>query len=123
MFIIRAAFWFSVVVMLIPGDPSHGVQAPRANVIDAFLAARGAVADLSSMCERQPDVCDNGGAALAAFGAKARYGAQLLYSTVDGALADAKLPLLPGASQGMGTLTPTDAEPHWRGPTPQERKA
>ncbi|HEV7283532.1 DUF5330 domain-containing protein [Kaistia defluvii] len=120
MFILRAAFWFSVVVLLIPGDPSHGVQAPRVDAIDALLAARGAVADLSGMCERQPDVCSHGGAALAAFGAKARYGAQLLYSTIDGSLAGATLP---GAQPGGSTLTPADVEPNWRAPAQQARKA
>ncbi|MFI5409819.1 DUF5330 domain-containing protein [Kaistia sp. UC242_56] len=113
MFILRAAFWFSVVALLIPGDPSHGVQAPRVDAIGALLAARGAVADLSGMCERQPDVCSHGGAALAAFGAKARYGAQLLYSTIDGSLAGATLP---GAQPGGSTLTPADVEPNWRAP-------
>ena len=121
MFILRAAFWFSVVVLMIPGDPSHGVQAPRVDAIDALLAARGAVADLSGMCERQPDVCTNGGAALAAFGAKARYGAQLIYSTIDGSLSAAP-PILPGANSG-GTLTPADIEPNWHAPTSHERKA
>lgn len=116
MFILRTAFWFSVVVLLIPGDPSHGVQAPRVDAIDALLAARGAVADLSGMCERQPDVCSHGGAALAAFGAKARYGAQLLYNTIDGSLAGASLP-------NGGTLTPADVEPNWRAPSQQAGKA
>jgi len=119
MFILRAAFWFSVVVLLIPGDPSHGVQAPRLNAIDAVLAARGAVADLSGMCERQPEVCSNGGAALAAFGAKARYGAQLLYSTIDGTLGGAA-PVLPGVGATGGTLTPADMEPNWRAPHPRK---
>jgi len=115
MFILRAAFWFSVVVLLIPGDPGHDVPAPRVEALDALLAARGAVADISGMCDRQPDVCENGGAALAAFSAKARYGAQLLYSTLDGSLPHARLPILPGASQS-GTLTPTDVAPNWHMP-------
>ncbi|WEK52543.1 MAG: DUF5330 domain-containing protein [Candidatus Kaistia colombiensis] len=122
MFILRAAFWFSVVVLLIPGDPSHGVQAPRVSAIDAVLAARGAVADLSGMCERQPEVCSHGGAALAAFGAKARYGAQFLYSAIDGTIGGAA-PVLPGAGPAGGTLTPAAIEPNWRAPTPHQRKA
>src|SRR5690606_3506549 len=44
MFLIRAAFWFSVVVLLIPGDPNSGTEAPRVGAIDAIVAAQGAVA-------------------------------------------------------------------------------
>ncbi|WP_018184091.1 DUF5330 domain-containing protein [Kaistia granuli] len=119
MFLIRAAFWFSVVVLLIPGDPNSGTEAPRVSAIDAIVAAQGAVADLAGMCERQPDVCTSGGAALAAFGAKARYGVGLLYSAVDGTFA---APILPGAATD-GTLTPTDLEPQWHAPKGHERNA
>lgn len=112
MFLIRAAFWFSVVVLLIPGDPNSGIEAPRVGAIDAIVAAQGAVADLAGMCERQPDVCDSGGAALAAFGAKARYSASLLYSVFEGS----RVVTLPGAPAG-GTLTPDDMAPQWHAPT------
>jgi hypothetical protein len=108
MFLIRAAFWFSIVVLLIPGDPNSGAEAPRVGAIEAITAAQGAVADLAGMCERQPEVCSSGGAALAAFGAKARYGASLIYSVFEGSHA----PTPPG-----GTLTPDDMAPQWHAPT------
>jgi hypothetical protein len=112
MFLIRAAFWFSVVVLLIPGDPNSGSKAPRVSAIDAILAAQGAVSDLAGMCERQPEVCSNGGAALAAFGAKARYSASLFYSVFEGS---EPAPRLPGVPAG-GTLTPEDMAPPWHAP-------
>lgn len=119
MFLIRAAFWFSIVVLLIPGDPGSDSQAPRVSAFEAIAAAQGAVADLAGMCERQPDVCTSGGAALAAFGAKARYGATLLYNSFDGSSAATRLP---GTAAG-GTLTPEDLAPQWREPGAKERKA
>ncbi|BCP52779.1 hypothetical protein K32_13960 [Kaistia sp. 32K] len=119
MFLIRAAFWFSVVVLLIPGDPNSGTDAPRVGAIDALVAAQGAVSDLAGMCERQPDVCSSGGAALAAFGAKARYGVGLLYNAVDGKLA---MPTLPGVAKD-GTLTPADMAPQWHAPKAHDRNA
>ncbi len=112
MFLIRAAFWFSVVVLLIPGDPNSGAEAPRVSAVDAIVAAQGAVADLAGLCERQPDVCTSGGAALAAFGAKARYSATLLYGLFEGTEA---APRLPGVPAG-GTLTPEDMAPQWHAP-------
>lgn len=83
MFLLRAVFWLSIVVLLIPGDPAGGREAPSVSAIDAILAARGAIADLSGMCTRQPEVCDHGGAALSAFGAKARYSATYLYDAFE----------------------------------------
>ena len=112
MFLIRAAFWFSVVMLLIPGDPNSGTEAPRVSAVDAIVAAQGAVSDLAGMCERQPEVCSNGGAALAAFGAKARYSATLLYSFFEGT---ETAPRLPGVPSG-GTLTPEDMAPQWHAP-------
>ena len=34
MFILRAAFWLSVVVLLLPGDPNSGTNAPRVSAVD-----------------------------------------------------------------------------------------
>ena len=78
MFLIRAAFWLSVVVMLIPADPQTGVEAPRVGAIEAIVAARTAVADISAFCDRNPAACRTGGSAFRVFAAKARYGARLL---------------------------------------------
>ncbi|MCX5497616.1 DUF5330 domain-containing protein [Kaistia dalseonensis] len=127
MFLLRAAFWLSIVLLLIPGDPSTGTPAPRISALDALIAARGAIADLSGMCDRQPEVCINGGAALQAFGAKARDGVALLYQTLDGKLSAPTLPAPPASAPPMppaaGTLTPDDAAPGWRAPDANGHKA
>jgi hypothetical protein len=110
MFILRAAFWLTLVVFLIPG----GADSPRAGAIEALLAARGAIADIAGMCERQPDVCNKGGAALLAFGEKAKLGASLFYQTIDSKIVTGKLKDV--GSPPHGTLRPEDIDPAWRDP-------
>jgi hypothetical protein len=39
MFLLRAAFWLSVVIMFIPADPQSDTPAPRVTMIETFLAA------------------------------------------------------------------------------------
>ena len=111
MFLLRAAFWLTLVLFLIPADPAAG---SRAGVLEAIVAARGAIADMAAMCDRQPDVCANGGAALQAFGERARTGAAMLSRTLDQTLArDGKQT---AGRDGAGTLDPTDLLPVWRDP-------
>ena len=115
MFLVRSAFWLSVVVMLLPGDPESGTEAPRVGAVETLFAARAAIADLSGFCNREPQACETGGAALAVFGEKARYGANLLFQTIGTALStDGTVPT--GIPEELrGTLTPDDRAPSWRG--------
>ena len=106
MFLIRAAFWLSVVVLLLPGDPKTGADAPRVTAFQALLATRAAVADISGFCDRNPDVCATGSTALQVFVAKVRYGAELvsgLFNKKSEQTVD------------RGTLKREDLEPAWRG--------
>lgn len=105
MFLLRAAFWLSVVVILLPADPESGGEAPRVTAFETLVAAQGAVADMSQFCTRNPDVCDTGGAAFHVFADKVRYGAKMLY----GYFNDQS-----GAQPASGTLTPEDAQPQWQ---------
>lgn len=110
MFLIRAAFWLSVVVMFIPADPETDTPAPRVSVIEGLVAARAVVADLSSFCERNPDVCVTGNAAFQVFAEKAQSGARLLYRYFDAGYERT------GDDNQQGTLTGDDRAPDWRGP-------
>ena len=115
MFLIRALFWLSVVVLLLPGDPERGVAAPRVGAIDALLAARSTIADLSQFCERNPAVCITGGAVVGWAVEKVRYNAGKLYDY----LSDDPAPLAVeprAAGAAPGTLTAEDAATPWRGP-------
>jgi hypothetical protein len=78
-FLIRAGFWFSLVLLMLPlGAPAGGV-----GPIEALLAAREAVEDISGICERKPDVCETGRAALSTIGAKAKASARLAFEMLD----------------------------------------
>lgn len=110
MFLIRAAFWLSIVIFLIPADPKSGADAPRVTVVETLVAARATIADLSAFCERNPDVCVTGSAAFRLFADKAENGVRMLYEYFD---APSEAP----ANAGSGTLSREDTLPAWRGPT------
>ncbi|MCO5058446.1 MAG: DUF5330 domain-containing protein [Rhizobiaceae bacterium] len=73
-FIIKSAFWLSLVLLLIPvgGDDTTETVGP----IQAFFAAREAVGDIAGMCERKPDVCVTGRLALSTITVRARESAR-----------------------------------------------
>lgn len=81
-FLIRTAFWFSLVLLVLPlgaaGDNGHSV-----GPVQALSAAREAVSDMAGLCERKPDVCETGRAALQTIGVRAREGARLAYEALD----------------------------------------
>lgn len=110
MFLLRTAFWLSVVVMLLPADKESGEQAPRVTAFEAIVAAQAAVGDMSQFCTRQPDVCDTGGAAFHVFADKVKTGVQLVYGYFNEDKASEK-PIDAG-----DTLAPGDAAPAWRDP-------
>lgn len=113
MFLIRAAFWLSIVIFLIPADPQSGRDAPRVTVVETLVAARATIADLSAFCERNPDVCVTGGAAFRLFADKAENGVRMLYEYFDGG---SDTP----AEATSGTLSNEDTLPAWRGPAGDE---
>ena len=79
MFLIRAAFWLSVAILFIPADPETGTDAPRVSAVEALVAAKATIADLSGFCARNPDVCTTGDAAFQLFTEKAHSGVRMLY--------------------------------------------
>lgn len=115
-FLMRVAFWLSVVVMLIPADPKTGAEAPRVSLVQAVVAARATIADLSGFCQRNPDVCVTGNAAAQMFSDKAETGVRMLYQYFnEPEVAPQEGGAGPEASAIQGTLTPDDMEPVWRG--------
>ncbi|MEJ0012325.1 MAG: DUF5330 domain-containing protein [Bauldia sp.] len=109
-FLIRAAFWLSLLIMLLPADGETGDKAPRVTAFETISAAQAAVSDLSQFCTRNPDVCVTGGSALQVFSDKVRYGAKLIY----GYFGDKKPAKDPAA--GASTLSPDDMKPAWHSP-------
>lgn len=100
-FLLRAAFWLCVVVMLLPGDPERGIDAPRVTLFEALGAAQATVTDIAHFCDRNPAVCTTGGNVVQVMGDKASYNARQLqeYLTREG--------------ESEGTLTPEDTAAPW----------
>ena len=76
-FLLRVAFWLSIVLILLPsGDYQPKTAAPSIGAADAIGAATAAVSDMSGFCQRQPDACEVGGQAAVALGQRAQAGAR-----------------------------------------------
>jgi hypothetical protein len=142
MFLLRMAFWVSVALALIPTFAPKQAEpvVPDVATFDIVSAASATFADLSGLCERRPEACAVGGHLAAAFGRRAREGAQILYGLVGERLsrkarpdaaeprdrqehpAVAAAPEQPAADPGrpsQHTLTSADMAPPWHGPQPR----
>ena len=128
MFLLRMAFWLSVIVLLVP---TGKVQSPGAassvSAVEAVSAAGAAVADMRHFCERQAEACSVGAQAAVTFGQKAQAAAKMLHdflteklSPVEtgsiGSNADGKTPRA-SAKFWQNTLAPADLATGWRGPS------
>ena len=116
-FLVRLAFWLSLVIVLLPGAQSQqNTCASQIGATDAISAASAAVSDIRQFCERQPDACATGTEAIEKFGQKAQTGAKLLYrflheqaSTVPVKGGDKP----PTGNPSLSTLTPADLAIPW----------
>jgi hypothetical protein len=125
-FLLRVAFWLSVVVIFLPSAPASKTDParPQIGAVEALGAAQAAVEDARGFCSRRPDACVTGSQALHTFGQKAQNGARILYEFLSDRFAEA-----PAATPrkdreetgsitrpGRHTLTAEDSLPGWRGP-------
>jgi len=126
-FLIRVAFWLSIVILLLPTGSQQTKSAPTFETAEAVSAASAAVSDMRQFCSRQPDACSVGSQAAVAFGYKAQAGAKMLYDFLTEALAPAETGSVTPAStrkreagdKSVDTLQPGDLAPAWRGPAPR----
>jgi Family of unknown function (DUF5330) len=126
-FLIRTAFWLSIVVMLLPTPQS--MKPPESNVgaTQAISAASATVSDMRQFCARQPDACEIGSAALTQFGHKAQASAKWLYEFLSDKLGTDHTASVKGEPKAVPveidssqhTLTSADTTPAWRGPQRQ----
>ncbi|HWK65445.1 MAG TPA: DUF5330 domain-containing protein [Rhizobiaceae bacterium] len=101
-FLIRLGFWFSLVLLILPlGTMGDGENAPSVGPLQAFFAARDAVGDVAGICERKPEVCEVGKAALQTIGARAR----IAYEFIDGQFDE------PDQSVATGSIAIDDGSP------------
>ena len=82
-FLIRMAFWFSLVLLVLPLDAATENGQDSISPVQAFFAAREAVDDVAGICERKPDVCAAGKAAMQTIGSRARETARVAYEMLD----------------------------------------
>jgi hypothetical protein len=121
-FLLRVAFWLSIVLVLLPsGDYQPKNSAPTIGAADAIGAATAAVSDMTGFCQRQPEACDVGGQAAIAIGQRAQAGARFLFDVIHdrmttGQTGSIKGDRLPGSQD---TLTDADRDLEWRAPLPK----
>jgi hypothetical protein len=109
-FLIRTAFWFSLVLLMLPlniGTDASGRDA--VSPLQALLAAREAVGDIAGICERKPEVCETGKSAMHTISTRARETAKIAAEMLDSE----------GASGTDATATGTIPVPQ---PAPKDRQ-
>ena len=126
LFLIRTAFWLTIIVLLLPTDEQQ-----RSEV---YGTAQAAVHDVATFCDRNPETCARGKDAFGVFVQKAQFGARMLMDmingsgeTVEGSGSEIEVPsskpgfLFEPASFGsdasQDTLNPEDREEAWSGPS------
>ena len=128
-FLLRVAFWLTIVVLLLPADPGKRSDDGRGQVgaVEALGAAQAVVEDARDFCARRPETCVVGSQAFQTFGQKAQHGAKLLYEFLSDRFAETASSAPRGETRlggnneqpGRHTLKPEDMAPGWNGP---ERK-
>jgi len=132
-FLLRMAFWLSIVLILLPSNSAQQTAAADVGAADAISAASATVQDLRGFCERQPDACSVGTRVAVALGYKAQAGAKLIYDVLSqklaahdgtsasgtgphGAVAAKKASDNSSPTTSQNTLTPADIAVPWRAP-------
>lgn len=118
MFLIRTAFWLSLLILLLPTDE----QEQR----EVYGNAEAAVKDLRTFCSRNPDVCEASKNAAHTFSQKAQFGAKMVMDFInqktDGTSfqpasdRSSRRPSFFGRNS-QNTLTDDDLRPSWSVPS------
>ena len=83
-FLIRMAFWFSLVLLALPLGVGPGEDGQQSvGPIQALFAAREAVGDIAGLCERKPDVCETGKSAMYTISVRAQETAKIAAAMID----------------------------------------
>ena len=123
-FLLRVAFWLTVVLVLLPSGGSLPGAKTNIGATEAMAAAGAAVSDMGSFCSRQPNACVVGAQAASALGQRAQAGAKMVYDF----LSEHSVRGDPSSvTNGTGrkwpvsqdTLMASDLEPAWQGPPAQ----
>jgi hypothetical protein len=115
MFLIRAAFWLGLVLVLLPSGGGSKSES-QVSAAEAVTAASAAVSDMSQFCTRQPTACEIGGHAAVAIGQRAQAGAKMLYDFFAERGSDSTGSIGGKAPPSQHTLQASDVAMVWRGP-------
>lgn len=97
-FLIRLAFWFSLVLLALPFDVGPDEQGRESvNPIQALIAAQEAVGDLAGICERKPDICETGASAVHTISERAKMTAKIAATLIEDAPAEQAEPATTGS--------------------------
>ena len=93
MFLIRAAFWLTLVIAFIPVKSADLGEGQRAvSTMETVSLAQSVVSDIGSFCSRNTQTCETGGVLLSQMGLKAREGAKMAYTWLDQRVGEDKEP-------------------------------
>lgn len=119
-FLLRVAFWLSIVVALLPAGPKTNPNAPEVSTFEAIGAASAALKDARGFCVREPEACTVGSQALQVFAQKAQNGARMLYEFMSSNSAESISkhdgPTGSTPRPGRDTLSAEDREVPWLAP-------
>ena len=91
-FLIRGAFWFSLVLVMLPIFDQEATDRladePGVELTDALGAAAGIISYATELCAEKPDVCVKGAETFSTLGSRAREGARVAYTYLDTQFAD-----------------------------------
>lgn len=91
-FLIRTAFWFSMVLVMLPifdqDATDRLANEEGVELTDALGAAAGVISYATELCAEKPDVCVKGAETFSTLGSRAREGARVAYSYLDTQFAD-----------------------------------
>lgn len=108
MFIIRTAFWLSLVVLLLPTDARQQER--------LYQSASAAVQHAATFCDRNKDLCEKGSEHWATFRRKLDFGVRMAMDIASERLLGTgrtreSVPVQPTS----GSLSQEDLQPAWRG--------
>lgn len=132
MFLLRFAFWMLVICLLLPGQPHDNQR--------LISSAERTVSDVRGFCDRNPQVCEDARILTGSFLTKFKNGAELMQTWIakdeakgrdagvlfsgqpleertEPAPEDAPQPLQ-AAPKWEDSLSPSDREVPWQGPSP-----
>jgi Family of unknown function (DUF5330) len=89
----KLGFWGGLTLLFIPVDLGVQNEGRTVSAFEAVVAAKATIDDLRELCDRKPEVCETGGAAMQTISSRAKAGAKLVLEYVEDEPAKAKHPV------------------------------